>query len=63
MTETTRKYRTAASIVDAIGERFAKEQQILFDAEAEVALSKARMDVIKNIMEDATNNGSSDDEQ
>ena len=62
MPETTRQRRTVASILDEIGARYAKEQQILFDAEAEVLLSKARLEVITNIMNDVGKPGSDDDQ-
>ena len=61
MNETPRQRRTAASILDEIGARYAKEQRILFDAEAEVLLSKARLEVIKDIMNDCEKNGGSDE--
>ena len=61
-TTTTRQRRTVASILDEIGARHAKEQQILFDAEAEVLLSKARLEVITNIMNDVGKPGSDDDQ-
>ena len=61
MIETPRQRRTAASILDEIGARYAKEQRILFDAEAEVLLSKARLEVIKDIMNDCEKNGGGDE--
>ena len=61
MIETTRQRRTAASILDEIGARYAKEQRILFDAEAEVLLSKARLEVIKDIINNCEKNGGGDE--
>ena len=53
MTKTTRKNRTAASIIHDIRQRLAAELTVLVDAEDVVSLSKTRVAVLQGILDAA----------
>ena len=61
MTKTTNQRRTAASVVERIRKRLDEERTLLFEAEAVVAIHRTRLDLLKQLLEEAEKNGSDDE--
>ena len=62
MTKTTRKNRTAASLVEDIRKRLDAEQQVFSLAREAVAQSEARLVTIQSILDEVDTNRGDDDE-
>ena len=61
MTKTTRKYRTAASIVEDIRMRLVETQRALARYESQVMYEKAQITVLQAILDDAKEKGGPED--
>ena len=62
MTNTTRKNRTAASIIEDIRKRLVAEQQVFSLAKEAMSQSEARLVTIHSILDEVDTNRGDDDE-